>query len=446
MRGDFSRMSFDRKKHYLRVLEQQGRVQLDADWNEQGAILLHYLQTLTRDLIGAHAGPGDDDFRIKIVPSGGGDSISDLEIGFGRYYVEGLLCENEALDECGRPAVTVSYYNQPHFYRDREKDDQRIPTDLPFLVYLDVWERHITSLQDEDLREVALLGPDTATRSQVVWQVKTEVLEGGENTCAALPWDALVEKWQAPNRGCMRARAKPGASSTDACILPPESRYRGFENQLYRVEIHEVNRDGRASFKWSRNNGSVVFPVEGEVSGKVITLASLGRDGGYSLEKGDWVEIVDDHYEEEGRTEPLLKVTYVDRASRQVTLEGSLPPGVGESAELHPLLRRWDQQASGQTQLDSSGAISLEEGRWIDLENQVQVFFEPGGNYRAGDYWLIPARVATGDVIWPKEAGVDAQGNRIPALKPPEGIRHYYAPLAIVTGIAVDPVSCRNKI
>ena len=38
MKGDFSRITFDPKKHYSRVLMQQGRVQLDADWNEQAAI------------------------------------------------------------------------------------------------------------------------------------------------------------------------------------------------------------------------------------------------------------------------------------------------------------------------------------------------------------------------------------------------------------------------
>ena len=30
MKGDFSRITFDPKKHYSRVLMQQGRVQLDA--------------------------------------------------------------------------------------------------------------------------------------------------------------------------------------------------------------------------------------------------------------------------------------------------------------------------------------------------------------------------------------------------------------------------------
>ena len=38
MKGDYSRDTFDPAKHFTRVLMQQGRVQLDADWNEQAAL------------------------------------------------------------------------------------------------------------------------------------------------------------------------------------------------------------------------------------------------------------------------------------------------------------------------------------------------------------------------------------------------------------------------
>ena len=34
MKGDFSKDTFDAKKHFHEVLMQQGRVLLDSDWNE----------------------------------------------------------------------------------------------------------------------------------------------------------------------------------------------------------------------------------------------------------------------------------------------------------------------------------------------------------------------------------------------------------------------------
>jgi len=41
-----------------------------------------------------------------------------------------------------------------------------------YIVYLDVWKREITALNDPHIREVALNGPDTATRLQTVGQVR----------------------------------------------------------------------------------------------------------------------------------------------------------------------------------------------------------------------------------------------------------------------------------
>ncbi len=89
MKGDFSRESFDPDRDYSRVLLQQGRVLLDADWNEQVAILLHRLEQLTRDMIGPYGGPADD-CGFEIIP----EPACDFRIGTGRYYVRGLPCEN----------------------------------------------------------------------------------------------------------------------------------------------------------------------------------------------------------------------------------------------------------------------------------------------------------------------------------------------------------------
>src|SRR5262249_11013445 len=103
MKGDFTRDTFDASRHFSRVLMQQGRVQLDADWNEQAAILLHYLQALAADLIGPHGGPAKEDgtagdgFRIAVATDDKGNAITnDFAIMRGHYYVDGILCENDS--------------------------------------------------------------------------------------------------------------------------------------------------------------------------------------------------------------------------------------------------------------------------------------------------------------------------------------------------------------
>src|SRR6185503_5210695 len=69
MNGDISRITFNPLKHFTSVLLQQGRVQIDADWNEQSSILLHYLRALGADLIGQHGGP-DDLFNNQAARTG----------------------------------------------------------------------------------------------------------------------------------------------------------------------------------------------------------------------------------------------------------------------------------------------------------------------------------------------------------------------------------------
>ena len=65
-----------------------------------------------------------------------------------------------------------------------------------------------------------------------------------------------------------------------------------------------------------------------------------------------------------------------------------------------------------------------DQDAWLALEDGIQIQFQPGGAYRTGDYWLIPARTETGDVQWPRD------GNG-PVARPPDGIEHHYAPLAV---------------
>src|SRR5688500_6008927 len=59
MRGDFSRVTFRPENHFSGVLLQQGRVQLDAEFNEHVAIEAHRDKQTTRDVIGRAGAPLD---------------------------------------------------------------------------------------------------------------------------------------------------------------------------------------------------------------------------------------------------------------------------------------------------------------------------------------------------------------------------------------------------
>jgi hypothetical protein len=175
-----------------------------------------------------------------------------------------------------------------------------------------------------------------------------------------------------------------------------------------------------ATFKWSRDNGSVVFPI-GSLTGRLVTLEHLGRDDRLGLQVGDLVEVMNDDYALRGSAGTLLEVEEIDTGNLRVTLNAAPDPALGEDTTKHPLLRRWDHGSSGarDDELElQGGAIPLEEGVWIDLEDGVQVLFQPATDegtpnaYRAGDYWLIPARTATGDVEWPGKWASRRPGRR----------------------------------
>jgi predicted flap endonuclease-1-like 5' DNA nuclease len=434
VKADFSRDTFHRQHHFARVLMQQGRVLLDADWNEQIAILLHQTRALAADLIGPHGGAGDG-YRIDCLD----DLKCDFVIGRGAYYVEGIRCENLPPLHCPplKAPEPLTYTTQPDF-PIHEDDGAALKTSGSYLVYLDVWERHLNHLQADHIRELALGGPDTATRAQVVCQVKA-VAEDKETPDDATCSDILEAQIAGPQRlpRCLRARARVETPPDDPCIIAPESQYRGAENQLYRVEIHNpgtaTDPKVRASFKWSRENGSVVFGLR-SLQGSIATLASLGPNDHRGLKEGHWVEVVDDYSELRAAPRRLLQVAAVDRVGYQVTLtapQGITLPVFDEASTTHPLLRRWDQP---------SDVIPVQEGKWIDLEDGVQIWFEPSGDYKTGDHWLIPARTAIADVLWPDEAGPD--GTAVPKAMPPNGIAHHYAPLARISLDGTGVVSC----
>ena len=498
MKGDFTRFSHQPGRGYAGVLMQQGRVTLDADWNEQFDIDDHRLRVQTVDTIGQACAPeGAAGFGVTLTPDG-----SDLLIGAGRIYVDGILVELDHADwvdatldvagngqarlvapdgarvwlgesahprpvgsghwlelaasdgedralarvaedpqaEDGTVAVTVelfadppgeggavrarqlvTYRTQPFF--PAEDPDLGAPLDPDawtgqrHLVYLDVWRRHVTAVEDPAIREVALGGPDTATRVQTVWAVRlladgARPLDVGEIGChdRLEAWETLT----APRDARMSAQAEAEVEPDDPCAVAPEAGYRGLENRLYRVEIHDPGPLGLASFKWSRDNGSVVTAITGFPDADTVRVASLGKDRTLGFGAGDRVEVVSEETELSGTPGTLATVQgEPDPGERTITLDVDVRAIHEGQRRLR--LRRWDQAGEEpQTRTD-----------WTTLEKGVQVAFggEPAtadAYFRTGDYWVVPARVATGDV----EGFVAA---------PPRGITHHAARLALVT-------------
>ncbi len=514
MKADLSRLRFERSKHYTSVLMQQGRVQLDSDANEQRLIDEHLRISETIDVVGPDGAPiHAPGFAIGLTPDG-----ASLTIGQGRFYLDGLLCENGApLD-----FTAQDYLIDPNTPIGATLDDLRGGRLQAMQVWLEAWQRFVIPLDDPAIKEVALGEADTTARIQTVWRVTVQgvpasfdigvlaqnvdtlnqalgnlrltstadqaaavtpiqtdlttafnAIQARRTTTPTLTPTALspasvdnlrlvyagvvsrvsnldlrsiqgVQVVQAttalgnligalPSADCcetMRSRpptlSLPGTlaaqvkstSDQGPCLPAPNAAYRGLENQLYRIEIHQGGDASTATFKWSRDNGFVVTGVRGE-SGSTLTVDSLGLDANFGFAPGQWVEISDDSDEfalPPNRPGTLVQIQATDPTRMQVTLPGTAPSV--DTINGHAKMRRWDQTTG------TSAGIALAPGSWIELENGIQVVFSADGLYQSGDYWLIPARTATGDIEWPP---ADSDGQ--PA-QPAARIVVHRAPLA----------------
>ena len=485
MKGDFSRSTYQPRKHYRSVLMQQGRVQLDADWNEQLDIDQHFAETATIDAIGAAGVPDNGGgFRVDPRPDGG-----DLLISAGRMYVDGILCEND---------TPMAYADQ---FAGDFPDNRPVTTILAQagaaigIVYMDVWKRQITALEDPAIREVALGGPDHATRAKVVWQVRvlplpgltvplttpvTTLLNNRLNVANALrnaeaagnrtqqlvqqsfldstdgqlevitaqtgirggmdsaPWNSLVT----PSTAQLTARIHPGQAPSNPCELLPLSGFQRLENQLYRVEIHSTGSLGgaaAATFKWSRENGSVTTAW---LSQDVLNLrvATTGRDAPLGFGPGAQVELTDDTHELLSRPGVMVQIDRVE--GNVITIkQPSTAVNIADFPR-NPKLRRWDQ-----TNPTEIVQVPATNDGFIPLEGGVEVKFS-GSVFNPGDYWLIPARTAIADteiggIEWPQTPG------GVPLPQSPAGITHHFARLALVLVDAQGRVQvfadCRDR-
>jgi len=508
MKGEFSRFRFDPRRHYTAVLEQQGRVQLDGDANEQRAIDWHRLATETVDVIGVTGAPRHAaGFAISLRSDNG-----SLLIGPGRYYVGGLLCE---------AATQADYGQQPWLIDPQPGIDVmlaalRVGRASAVRVWLEAWQRLVTPIDDPCIKDPALGEADTTVRVQTVWRVvaeqvaaannanlptirqavdtlrqsltlhqqatqstalqaittrantlATEAARSGASAARLAPElvalrgagaAALSSLARAPgNTGAQLAAAldtigsiggvfeqesccsamrspplalQPGmmTASTDdttgqgPCLPSPQAAYRGLENQLYRVEVHQGGPLATATFKWSRENGSVLARII-HVSGAVLTVDSLGPDANLGFAPLQWVEISDDS-DMFGQTpnQPgqLRQIKFVDFEHRRITL--TQPAPAVDTDNGHAKLRRWDH-----TDADASEAgIAMAPGGWHSLENGIRVQFSDARPFVAGDYWLVPARTATGAIEWPPCGGDGAE------FQPAYNTRIHRAPLACI--------------
>jgi hypothetical protein len=389
MKTQRSRDSFRPDASYSGVYLQQGRMILDADWNELTDIQKSRLVTALRDAVAGGA-PRVDGLRLVADPAGS----SNIRIQPGVLYVDGVPArlDGEGLLE---PDQQPDYPIQSSFNAQSLR------------LYADVWERTVTALERSELMDAALHGADTATRTRTMLQVKW---------CADT-MDPLDDAVNPPlGDAPLTLKLRQITSSGDQCD-PCASQVSVDErlgNYLFRVEVHDLDGN-ELILKWSRDNGAEACRTD-------------ALPPGFDL--GPWVwEFFDDD------TERLLGNHFATNPQKLRGLIKEVCNTPTDAQEPQQYVRQWDGYlridlttgqvqgrdrgvalASGTVDSQSHGRVNLTVGVLkVNLELMEITLDTSGRKFVPGDYWQADVREArheSGDIV------LDAE--------PPLGVRHHY--------------------
>jgi len=434
MAGDRARVSYDPSRKWRGLVAQQGRVTVEADWNEADAIDRDRDRLQTLDVVGP-VGTPDHGYSVSAVPAGAAAPATpgDLTIGPGTLYLGG-----ERLDLDG----AVSYAAQPDWL-DHSTDPLWVAPAVPAatgtsneLVYLLASEQEVSAVEDPALADVALGGPDTMQRQRILQRFVRQPAQDG--TCGDA-WSALVgsladdglgfdaASMRVESAALLQVSFSNAPAAPGPCQPVATGGYLGAENQMIRVMV-TGGGTGAPTIVWGFDDASFLFRVQAATydsgpGNTTITLATAPVDSyhyplaGQAVELlRDAVQLTDDDYiaSATGFVAPLA-ASY-DPASMQLVLSGQPPADYLSAATQQLYLRVWQATTTapaGQaTELGATGVA-------------VTLTLSSGTSFHAGDFWRFAVRPLQPAIVYP--------ARYLDAPQPPDGPRVLACPLAVLT-------------
>ncbi len=493
--GDLTRSTFDAARRFSGVRLQQGRVQLDADWNEQLDIAAHRDRAHVVDTVGPNGVPkSGGGFAVAVSPDGG-----DLLLSPGRGWVEGTLCESgaertgAALSGATATVASVMLDGSPLTVHDWVLvEDGAGTATASRLVSVDTDTRE-AELESPPLAPVApvtmrrlasyavqpdLPGPD---HTQQASAGAPRVLDLADGLYLAYldVWERSVTALDVPEIR-EKALGGPDTATRDRTVW-----------QLRLLELDgaagDVDCDSDLS-EWTDvafASPTGTMAARAETPADEVDLCTPTPAGGYTGLENQLFRVQVHGLAGDGsprilwsRENASIETTWQASAGAELTVSGIGPDDVrgfaGDqwvelvddarllAAQPGTLVRLLKAEGSTLTvdptsadgslaradfgsgakvrRWDSDGVVTATTDTWVNLENGVQVRFTPG-TYRLGDYWLVAARSAVADVDWPR----DPEGRSL--SRPADGVEHARAHLALVrsSGGTLTTTDCRSR-
>jgi hypothetical protein len=515
MNEDLSRFLQQPLKHYSGTRLQQGRVLLDSDFNEAAWLEEEDTRRAWVDVVGPQ-GSGDNGFTLapavsaleeaeltnppaldsivaEIVSINGvPSSLYNVTLRPGTLFLGGRRYDLEDLTSVAfqrdflqlRPAATSG--PQP---LDTLPPALTDGSQFRHLHYLHAWEQCVTAVEDQELSEPLLQGPDSSVRVRRMSRV--QVLEVDADDCEEA-FEELVGTPSSPGRLTQGGHALfDGANFelrsnarlqlafdeaeivADACApcLPAAPVYSGAENTTLRILLTAPNR-----FVWALDNAAPLLRVK--VSGfgtatlevemltppvderqlptpnRVVELIPFGS----ILEGGALPASAENPHFGKAAAElgAFARVAELQRANWTFTLRRDTPADLAAVAAIQALvwqwdaehpdaarlngvntesvryfyLRLWHQTAQVDTEIDLAAASTVTLASPLGDTGVKPVFNQLGSR---GDYWNATLRLQMPGRVVPFELTE-------PGGAAPHGPRHFYTPLALVRGTHANSV------
>ncbi len=298
---DLSRALLQPRKHYVAARLQQGRILVDSDFNDGAELADEELRQTVLDLVGPE-GSGDAGFSVgqpfpttgprpaqtpdlrtgdevdvaKVILDGQPTIIHPVTVRAGSLYLGGLRFEQEVAEQIAfqRDFLQLTPAGMPNIAPGTT--DLGNVTNAPAfnLYYLHAWEQAVGSVEDAEIGETMLEGPDTSVRVRRMRRVEVyDVLhapdvasiESDEQAFQSLINNVFVpdnatfdgETSALVSNGRLQITFAPGASDdTCAPCAASQLRYLGDENVALRIMQTDTSH-----FVWSLSNAAPMFRV-----------------------------------------------------------------------------------------------------------------------------------------------------------------------------------------
>ena len=313
MTADITRNFADRAKNYAGLQRQQGRIPTDAEENVADEIARRTHEVAFAETI-CPLGSPDNGFKIGTLNAAG----PDFEILGGSFYLGGTRIEN-------RTTINHSAQAQGNWLTMAATD--RPAAGSKVFVWLEANEQTVTAVDDHELAEPALRGPDGAARARMAWRVRQKTVAA--TTCAAAMQEALGADLSAARNpltgaieptGTLQIGFTTTGIDTDLCKPATTPGFLGNRNSTYRAKITEAGR-----FIWGLDNASHYYRVVVDTATSTLTFLDYPRDEYQRPRAGMTVELLRPdtllpNQERPGEADGMLARITTSYAERKITI------------------------------------------------------------------------------------------------------------------------------